>query len=80
MKLLNYNYTIGTTDSTYPAGTSLTDSLIGIAHIAAVQKGAQSYNDGWTVSGRTLHHGDSFITVNGDTVTIHFQTLLEITL
>lgn len=76
--LLNYNYAIGTGDDKYPAGTSLTDSIVGIAPIASIQNGAQSYNKGFVINGRTIHYGDLFVSEAGDVITIHFQQPLYI--
>lgn len=79
MTLLGYTFEIGTSNGKYPAGTTVTDTLLKFGNVLSVTKGAQTYNTGFTIIDGTLDHSEIFTTVNGDNVTINFQNLLIIT-
>lgn len=68
---LSMNFTIGTADGEYPAGSTITDSIFEYCTISSITGYAQSYNYGFSVNKRTLNLG--FAANNGDKLTINFK-------
>lgn len=78
MILNSYTFTIGNGVGEYPAGASLTDSIISLGTIAGIGHGNQTYYSGFNATGNCLEFGNIFTTVNMDKVTVIFQHPLTI--
>lgn len=79
MIIISKTYPIGTGAGQYPAGTTITDSFIGLAPIGSITINAQNHNTGLSVTGDCLDFSAStVVTVNGDYLTINFSQGIKI--
>lgn len=81
MIINSYTYRIGTGLGEYPAGTQLTDSIIGLVGLDGIKGLAYSnqyYNKDFDTEGNTLVYGNAFTSANGESLTVDFKHPLTI--
>jgi len=67
-------FVIGVDAGEYSAGVTITDSVFEyFPKIVEITYSNQTYNYGWTLTGRQLFFGNAFETSNGSNVTIKFK-------
>lgn len=74
----SHTFTIGTGNGQYPAGTTITDTLFRYANVGSIIHNQQSYNNGYAITDGTLDFNAIITTVNGDKVTVNFETPIHI--